>query len=30
MSPLSRRGIPGAGSIERYSTPGGIDSLYKR
>ncbi len=30
MSPLSRRGIPGAGSIERYSTPGGIESLYKR
>ena len=30
MSPLSRREIPGAGSIERYSTPGGIESLYKR
>lgn len=30
MSPLSRRGLPGAGSIDRYSTPGGIDGLYKR
>ncbi len=30
MSPLSRRGLPGAGAIERYSTPGGIDALYKR
>jgi hypothetical protein len=30
MSPLSRRGLPGAGAIDRYSTPGGIDGLYKR
>ena len=30
MSPLSRRGMPGAGAIEQYSTPGGIDGLYKR
>jgi hypothetical protein len=30
MSPLSRRGLPGAGAIERYSTPGGIAALYKR
>jgi len=30
MSPLSRRGLPGAGAIEQYSTPGGIDALYKR
>jgi hypothetical protein len=29
MSPLSRRGLPGAGSIDRYSTPGGIESLYR-
>lgn len=30
MSPLSRRGLPGAGAIDQYSTPGGIDGLYKR
>ena len=30
MSPLSRRALPGAGAIDRYSTPGGIDGLYKR
>ena len=29
-SPLSRRGLPGAGAIDQYSTPGGIDGLYKR
>ena len=29
MSPLSRRGLPGAGSIDQYSTPGGIESLYR-
>jgi hypothetical protein len=30
MSPLSGTGIPGLGNIKRYSTPGGIESLYKR
>ena len=30
MSPLSRQGLPGAGAIDAYSTPGGIDALYKR
>lgn len=30
MSPLSGVGIPGLGNIKRYSTPGGIESLYRR
>jgi hypothetical protein len=30
MSPLSGTGIPGLGNIKQYSTPGGIESLYKR
>lgn len=30
MSPLSGVGIPGLGDIERYSTPGGIESLYRK
>lgn len=30
MSPLSGTGIPGLGSIKAYSTPGGIESLYKK
>ena len=29
MSPLSGTGIPGLGNIKRYSTPGGIESLYR-
>ena len=29
MSPLSGTGIPGLGNIRRYSTPGGIESLYR-
>ena len=29
MSPLSGAGIPGLGNIKRYSTPGGIESLYR-
>ena len=29
MSPLSGAGIPGLGNIRRYSTPGGIESLYR-
>ena len=29
MSPLSGTGIPGLGIIKRYSTPGGIESLYR-
>ena len=30
MSPLSGVGIPGLGNIKKYSTPGGIESLYRR
>lgn len=30
MSPLSGVGIPGLGNIKRYSTPGGIESLYRK
>ena len=30
MSPLSGVGIPGLGSIKQYSTPGGIESLYRK
>jgi hypothetical protein len=30
MSPLSGTGIPGLGNIKRYSTPGGIESLYRK
>ena len=29
MSPLSGTGIPGLGNIKQYSTPGGIESLYR-
>jgi len=29
MSPLSNMGMPGQGMIQQYSTPGGIESLYK-
>ena len=29
MSPLSGVGIPGLGNIKAYSTPGGIESLYR-
>lgn len=29
MSPLSGGGIPGLDMIQRYSTPGGIESLYR-
>ena len=29
MSPLSRAGIPGLGMINRYSTPGGLESLSR-
>ena len=30
MSPLSGVGIPGLGNIKAYSTPGGIESLYRK
>ena len=30
MSPLSGVGIPGLGNIKRDSTPGGIESLYRK
>ena len=30
MSPLSGTGIPGLGNIKTYSTPGGIESLYRK
>ena len=30
MSPLSGVGIPGLGSIKQYSTPGGVESLYRK
>jgi hypothetical protein len=30
MSPLSGVGIPGLGRIKQYSTPGGIESLYRK
>lgn len=30
MSPLSGAGIPGLGMIKQYSTPGGIESLYRK
>lgn len=30
MSPLSGGGIPGLDSIKRYSTPGGIESVYRK
>ena len=30
MSPLSGSGIPGLGMIKQYSTPGGIESLYRK
>ena len=30
VRPLSGVGIPGLGNIKRYSTPGGIESLYRR
>ena len=30
MSPLSGGGIPGLDVIQRYSTPGGIESLYRK
>lgn len=30
MSPLSGVGIPGLGVIQQYSTPGGVESLYRR
>ena len=30
MSPLSGVGIPGLGVIKQYSTPGGVESLYRR
>jgi len=29
MSPLSRSGLPGLGMIDRYSTPGGLESLSR-
>ena len=30
MSPLSGVGIPGLGRIKQYSTPGGVESLYRK
>jgi len=30
MSPLSGLGMPGMGSIKQYSTPGGIESVYRK
>ena len=30
MSPLSGVGIPGLGMIKQYSTPGGVESLYRK
>ena len=30
MSPLSGVGIPGLGDIKQYSTPGGVESLYRK
>ena len=30
MSPLSGVGIPGLDNIKKYSTPGGIESLYRK
>lgn len=30
MSPLSGTGIPGLGAIKAYSTPGGVESLYRK
>ena len=30
MSPLSGSGIPGLGMIKQYSTPGGVEALYRK